>query len=458
MVANAFKSLDVGGAADIPSIIAGITADLGNNTWQGISNAVLVRDFSSGSSDLAPFLNVVSGEWDIPDRFSVIVDTTVQSFESIVERVVNALGDLIIQPSLPGGVKGMSMTTGAGSNAYAIQNTTGGLTLIGDVSMVSDDVGREYYNISGGGAFSYSGLFGGVARPGTIDSRTIVFDGVSFNLNQFPYTIGATCQFFRIRNSDVPTGFIGINSDLFDLTSTPSLGNRIIDAQNCSGRPATLNDAIFLIGADNGLTKGTFDNCEMDAAGSGTWIRSDSTPEFNSNPEKSVNFNFEVLNFVVTQRAAEVGIVAGATTTINASNTLVDINGTFILDSNSTSGFDVGSVGQIINKLPTPATYVFQFNISGNKTGGGTSDFQIKPSFKPFGSSYSLIQVSDGSNSEDVRARTEYTAGADPASMTISFTQRFTNVDDEVKVQIENLNDADDFVTESLQFIATRIA
>jgi len=124
--------------------------------------------------------------------------------------------------------------------------------------------------------------------------------------------------------------------------------------------------------------------------------------------------------------------------------------GAFILDFDSTSGFEIDAAnGAIINKLT--------FNMSGNKTGGGTSDFEIYAFYKPASGVYAPIFVSDGVNQEQVKNINEFTAGGDPGVLGFSFTQRLENIDDEVKIQIANLNDADDWVAASMQFIAVRV-
>ena len=80
----------------------------------------------------------------------------------------------------------------------------------------------------------------------------------------------------------------------------------------------------------------------------------------------------------------------------------------------------------------------------------------FSPSFKPAAGVYSQIEVDDGVNQAVIENRNEFTPN-DPSFVSLSFTKRFENVDDEVKVQIQNVQDGDDFQPVSVQFIATRI-
>jgi len=463
----------------INDIVNLINQALGVNFWQqGISNAIFINDVSEDSPELSPYLATTgpnAGKWEVGSGSVdgtqlIVVNTDRNSLAAVMEREFAKVGELQIVSSTPGQTKGLVMTTGIGEPSMqhmVSSNTSGGLRI--ETIMFSDDTTRSAFDItSNTDGFFFQGVGWALANPGSIDTRTIDIDCEFVLLHQSYCVIGSACQFFNFKNANMDAPFIGCAQG-FDLKSTPTLGTRIIEVDPTVNTTSATgaNDAAFLIDQDNGDNIGLFSGTRnVDPIGN-RYILADNDAAFNANPQKSLNFEFNVPNFVVTQRLAEVGITDGSRTDtpapVGGVPQLVDIDildgGAFILDFDSTSGFDIDPAnGAIINKLLTPATYKFDFTMSGNKTGGGTSDFEIYAFYQPAGGAYAPIFVDDGSNQEQVKNKNEFTAGGDPGVLGFSFTQRIENIDDEVKVQIANLNDADDWVAASMQFIATRVS
>jgi len=449
-------------------IVTLINTALGQNFWQqGISNAVFVNDWSEDSAELAPYLATSgpnAGKWEVGTASPlgtnlIVVNTDRLSLEGIMEREIAKIGELQIVASTRGDTKGVSMTAGVGEasmTSMISSNTSGRLSI--ECIFQSDDVTRGAFDIQAADGFFFSGVGWALANPGSINTRTIDINCDFIYLQQSACVIGDQCEFFNCNEFDMEALFSGSVVG-FDLTTACVFGPRrlsITQVKTSSGSAA--GQAAFIIDQDDGTNIGTFAGEKGQSPAGNRFITALSDPAFNANPEKSVNLDFDVDNFVVTQRLAEVGIVAGSTTTINDSEEPTDLGGPFILDFASTSGFDIDpSNGAIINKLRTPATYKFTFELSGNKVGGGTSDFEIYANYKPAGGVYAPISVDDGVNSEPVKNRNEFTAGADPGVLGFSFTQRFENIDDEVKIQIADIVDDDDWVSESMQFIAVRV-
>ena len=456
------------GLSNPDDIVQAINQSLGQNFWQqGISNAVFVNDWSEDSPELAPYLATSgpnAGKWEVGTASPlgtnlIVVNTDRLSLEGIMEREIAKIGELQIVASTRGDTKGVSMTAGVGEasmTSMVSSNTSGRLSI--ECIFQSDDVTRGAFDIQAADGFFFSGVGWALANPGSINTRTIDINCDFIFLQQSACVIGDQCQFFNSNEFDMEAPF---SSSLvgFDLTTACVFGPRrlsITQVKTSSGSAA--GQAAFIIDQDDGTNIGTFSGERGESPAGNRFITALSDPAFNANPEKSVNFDFDVDNFVVTQRLAEVGIVAGSTTTINTAGVPEDLDGTFILDFASTSGFEIDpSNGAIINKLRTPATYKFTFELSGNKVGGGTSDFEIYANYKPAGGVYAPISVDDGVNSAPVKNRNEFTAGADPGVLGFSFTQRFENIDDEVKIQIADIVDTDDWVSESMQFIAVRV-
>lgn len=456
------------GYANPTDIVNAINQALGQNFWQqGISNAIFVNDFSAGSTDLAPYLATSgpnAGKWEVGSASTVgttlmVVNTDRSSLSAIAEREIVKVGELQIVSSTPGQTKGIVMTAGVGepSMDHLISSQTSGSLSI-ECILFSDDVSRPAFDIQQADGFFFSGIGWALANPGLINTRTIDIDCDFIFVQQVPCVIGADCQFFNPGNYNMEAPFLDSVVG-FDLTSTPSIApRRIRNSGVVTTSGSAAGQAAFIIDEDNGENIGFFAGEKSLTPPGNRFITAINDPAFNANPEKSVNFDFDVDNFVVTQRLAEVGIVAGSTTTINNPDEATDLEGPFILDFSSTSGFEIDpSNGAIINKLRTPATYKFTFELSGNKVGGGTSDFEIYANYKPAGGVYAPISVDDGVNSAPVKNRNEFTAGADPGVLGFSFTQRFENIDDEVKIQIADIVDDDDWVSESMQFIAVRV-
>jgi len=438
-----------------------INNSLSNSLWQqGISGAVFVRDFSASSEVLAPFLNNVSGEWDFPDQTLLAIDTQAQSLPSVLGRDINALGSLSIQPTISGGVKGISLGAAVPGASSGIKMDSGGSLTIGDVVLASDDVSRPFFDLTDCGSFVYRGSAIFVLNGGEMNCGSITIDGALVGGLASSFIVGEQNQLIQISgDARFPVGLLGSTVDVFDLTSSPIGGFRGIDVKSTIGNTNTAGTALFAIDQDNGENQSVFSNCIQDFNGLGVWMRAVNDVAFNAAPQKSVFQNFDVVRFIVTQRQAEVGILNdGSVIDIPQSGQYVDmVNPTFILDQDSTSGFEMDATnGAIINKLQTPSTYKFDFLISGIKVGQGANDYAFSPSFKPAAGVYSQIEVDDGVNQAVIENRNEFTPN-DPSFVSLSFTKRFENVDDEVKVQIQNVQDGDDFQPVSVQFIATRI-
>ncbi|MEE8327341.1 MAG: hypothetical protein V3R32_00920, partial [Nitrosomonadaceae bacterium] len=441
-----------GSPLGVNDIVNLINQALGVNFWQqGISNAIFVNDVSEDSLELSPYLansGPNTGKWEVgSDSVDgtqlIVINIDRNSLAAIQEREFAKVGELQIVSSAPGQTKGLVMTAGVGvpEMQHMISSDTSGALRI-ETIMFSDDVTRPAFDITDNtDGFFFQGVGWALANPGSIDTRTIDIDCEFLLLQQSYCVIGSACEFFNFKNANMDAPLLGCVRG-FDLSSVPTSGTRIIEVDPTVNTTSGIDpgDAAFLIDQDNGDNIGLFSGTRnVDPVGN-RYILADNDAAFNANPQKSLNFEFNVPNFVVTQRVAEVGIVAGSTTTINNPDEATDLAGPFILDFSSTSGFEIDpSNGAIINKLRTPATYKFTFELSGNKVGGGTSDFEIYANYKPASGVYAPILVDDGTNSAPVKNRNEFTAGADPGVLGFSFTQRFENIDDEVKIQIADI-------------------
>jgi len=447
-----------GGTITPAQAVALINAGLGQEFWQqGIANAIFVNDWTEDSPDLAPYLNAGTGEWDIPDGSFVVSNTDLQTLESILERTINALGDLWILPSVGGGVKGISMTAGIGEPEMTcmIKHKSTGLLRIGEVTLFSDDPTRDAFDTENGNQLFWDGTAVGLLRPGVLDFRTSEITGLDMLVTNFSsYVFGSNSQFITMDGLNFPGGFVTNLVDVFDLRIPSPFGPREISVRTSVGE-FNAGIAGFLIDQDNGDNLISFDDCRLNEASAGPWIRAENDPAFNASPDKSVYMNFDVKNFAITQRLADIYLSDDEVTTFPDSEDPQDIVGNFVLNLD-TSGFTMPSPGVVQYELEEDLTYIVSVTVTGFKITGGERSYQISPHFKPNGGVFNQVTKTNGVDTIPVEDSVTATPN-DFRSMSYTFSQRFTQPGDQLKNMIEILANTDSWTTTKVTWTITKV-
>jgi len=419
-----------GGTITPAQAVALINAGLGQEFWQqGIANAIFVNDWTEDSPDLAPYLNAGTGEWDIPDGSFVVSNTDLQTLESILERTINALGDLWILPSVGGGVKGISMTAGIGEPEMTcmIKHKSTGLLRIGEVTLFSDDPTRDAFDTENGNQLFWDGTAVGLLRPGVLDFRTSEITGLDMLVTNFSsYVFGSNSQFITMDGLNFPGGFVTNLVDVFDLRIPSSFGPREISVRTSVGE-FNAGVAGFLIDQDNGDNLISFDDCRLNEASAGPWIRAENDPAFSDD---------EV-------------------TTFPDSEDPQDIVGNFVLNLD-TSGFTMPSPGVVQYELEEDLTYIVSVTVTGFKITGGERSYQISPHFKPNGGVFNQVTKTNGVDTIPVEDSVTATPN-DFRSMSYTFSQRFTQPGDQLKNMIEILANTDSWTTTKVTWTITKV-
>lgn len=383
-------------------IISLINAELGNVWWQqGLSNVIYVRDFSASSPELAPFLATSgpnTGKWVMPQPSTIVADTDHQSPQSILGRTIYAEGQLSVIGSVPN-LKGIAMTAGIGSHTIGIETNNVGDLYLESLSILSDDVTREFFAMDAVDTTLINNCFLGIARPGVIDGRDIQFNDCSFLISVEPFRFGAGNEIVVFNGVRVPPGFVGVSGDLFDFASIPSaFGQRFILGDIYGGLSgASSGKAIVLIDDDDAakqliqLTGLLYPNASVGS----TYIRALNDVDFNNNPEKSNTVDLDVANFIVTQRCGGLRYRGTSLTTITVQNQWEDLNAPFGQTALA-CGFIEVAPGELEYQLPTPRNLYIDVK-STHSVPAGTDAYEIGTFFQPNGGAYEVDPIDDGS-------------------------------------------------------------
>lgn len=347
-------------------IIAAINGTLGYNYWiNGISSAIFVNDLSESSADLAPYVDV-DGNWLIPDGFLVVINTDTQTGPSVIGRAFKVQGRAFFQPSVTGGSKGITMVDGSGIGSCVFLNDSsyaGGGLIVGDLTIISNDPVRTIYSCETDlGLFIYNGTFFGGSLPGFINAVNVQINANTAIYIQEGLKIGPDCTHFTMNGTNAAIYPVQCATGI-DLSVYPSPGPRIVSVSNVVSHSAG-GTGFFVIGGDDGSTRGQFSNCIQE---DGLFIYSLVSSTFNANPYFSPNFNFDVLNYGKTQRIGELYYNGGPFAIPMTVNTWTDVSSAPIANGGLSNGIvNTENPGELLYLLPEPYFVTVTYHIEGS--------------------------------------------------------------------------------------------
>ena len=371
-------------------IIAAINATLGNNYWQqGVSNCIFINDLSETSPELAPYVNG-AGQWEIPDSTLLIVNTDAQTFASVVSRTFLLKGKTYIQPSVPGGAKGLTLYSGTPLPTAMFLNDSsfGAGVFVGDVTILSDDTSRPIYDLETNVVlFTINAHIIGGYNLGFVNS-TQIYISADFMLDSLiPFVVGNECDAFTISNVDAGFDYPLNTFTGFDLSVPPVSGHRTIFANNLQ-TGSDPSSGFFVLGADDGTNRGFFNNCLVK---NGNFIYSTASSTFNANPLFSPNFDFSVVDFGKTQRIGELYFSGTSAAITLPGATWTDVSSVAIADGGLSNGLvPTSNPGELQYILPEASMVNVRYHIEGS-AGGVGDQLHIGAFYQPNVGTYSQI-------------------------------------------------------------------
>ena len=311
----------------------GITPGSGGGGGGGTpmpENSIYINDWQANSTDLAPYLNNVTGEWDIPASTVLVCNTIIQTPNSFIGRTLNFGDNCQVVPPLP--ALGAESTYGIFCQPTlsipVVFKDNGFGSLFITCAFLNFSL-TPTFDVSNGSVLDIRSYIFAAVVGGTVNRPIMTVDCNILGALSQPIVMGAQNTEVVLNNFDTVTAFLQV-SDAINLQTSTGAGSRQVRASNLNLGALSGGRAIS-IDQDNGDNLIKFSDCVYDLSEPGLPIEAQNDPAFNANPERSVFVTSDIENFAQSRTTGSLAINGNAIASPNPGA------GAFVTPSGATS-------------------------------------------------------------------------------------------------------------------------